>query len=288
VSERERQHADDLARAERIGADFGLGAVTMATRYTQLRSFRICLSGALLGCAGLITGLAFGSADVVLSVADEVAVSVISAGAVLLGGQLIRVGLRPRAVRRLFWYSGGLAQQDLDEPEPRVLHWDEVDSVTPVFDYELGRVGSCQLRGGAGTEIAVSPGYARAAGLDLAAEADRVLADRIVPALIGAYDAGQPVVAGRWRVDRAGLTRVRGNGREVLTAWRDVRAIEYRRGGELVLAGGERRRRTIGLSGVPNGMFVGRLIEYAAGQNGIPVAGGGLGGSAGKLAGGPG
>jgi hypothetical protein len=62
-------------------------------------------------------------------------------------------------VRRLFWYSGGLAQQDLDEPEPRVLRWDEVDSFTPLIYDESGCVGGCRLRGRTGTEITVSLGY---------------------------------------------------------------------------------------------------------------------------------
>jgi hypothetical protein len=82
----------------------------------------------------------------------------------------------------LFWYSGGLAQQDRDEPEPHVLRWDEVDSVTPLLYDESGCVGGCRLRGRTGTEIAVSLGY----GLrDLVGEADRVLA-RLIE-----YAAGQ-------------------------------------------------------------------------------------------------
>jgi hypothetical protein len=98
-----------------------------------------------------------------------------------------------------------------------------------------------------------------------------VLADRIVPELTGTYDAGEPVAAGRWRIGQAGLTRVRGNGQEELLPWPDIRTIEHRRDCELAIGAHGRRRRTISLSGVPNGMFIARLIEYAAGQNGIPV-----------------
>jgi len=179
---------------------------------------------------------------------------------------LVRTGARTRAVRRLFWYSGGLAQQDRDEPEPCVLSWDEVDSVTPLCYDESGRVGGCRLRGRTGTEIAVSLGY----GLrDLVGEADRMLADRLVPELVGAYDASEPVAAGQWRIGQAGLTRVRG--REELLPGRDIRAIEHRRDCELTIGAHRRRRRTISLADVPNGMFIARLIEYAAGQNGIPM-----------------
>ena len=98
-----------------------------------------------------------------------------------------------------------------------------------------------------------------------------MLADRIVPALVGAYDAGEPIAADQWRIDQAGLTRVHGDGHEALTSWRDIRTIEQRRDCELTIGLGGRRRRTISLADVPNGMFIVRLIEYAAGQNGIPV-----------------
>ena len=98
-----------------------------------------------------------------------------------------------------------------------------------------------------------------------------MLADRIVAALVGTYDAGEPIAAGQWRIGQAGLTRIGGDGRAALTPWRDIRTIEHRRDCELTIGLGGRRRRTISLAGVPNGMFIARLIEYAAGQNGIAV-----------------
>jgi hypothetical protein len=133
-AEQERQHAEDLAQADRIGADFGLGELRTTRRYRQARS------------------------------------------------------ARTRAVRQLFWYSGGLAQPDLDEPEPRVLRWDEVDSFTPLIYDDSGCVAGCRLRGRTGTEVTVSLGY----GLRyLVGEADRMLTDRLVPELVGAYDAAR-------------------------------------------------------------------------------------------------
>jgi hypothetical protein len=41
----ERQHAEDLAQAGRIGADFGLGELRTTRRYRQARSGRIFLGG---------------------------------------------------------------------------------------------------------------------------------------------------------------------------------------------------------------------------------------------------
>ena len=267
-AEQERQHAEDLAQAGRIGADFGLGELRTTARYKQARSGWIFLGGMFVAIGGLVTGVAFGAADVRYTLAAEVAVPAASAGAVLLGAQLMRTGARTRAVRQLFWYSGGLAQQNLDEPEPRVLRWEEVDSFTPLIYDDSGCVAGCRLRGRTGTEITVSLGY----GLRyLVGEADRMLADRLVPELVGAYEAGEPIAAGQWRIGQAGLTRVRGDGREALTPWRDIRTIEQRHDCELTIGLGGRRRRTISLAGVPNGMFIARLIEYAAGQNGIAV-----------------
>ena len=153
AAEWERQRAEDLAQAERIGADFGLGTITTTARYRQARSGRIFITGMFVAIAGLVAGVAFGAADIRYTLAGA------AAGAVLLGAQLMRTGLQTRAVRRLFWYSGGLAQQDRDEPEPHVLCWDEVDSVTPLIYDESGCVGGCRLRGRTGTEIAVSLGY---------------------------------------------------------------------------------------------------------------------------------
>ncbi|MGH3287753.1 MAG: hypothetical protein ACRDPD_24160, partial [Streptosporangiaceae bacterium] len=207
-AEQERQHAEDLAQAERIGADFGLGELRTTGRYRQARSGRIAITGMFVAIAGLVAGVAFGAAGVRYTLAGAVAAAAASAGAVLLGVQLMRTGLQTRAVRRLFWYSGGLAQQDRDEPEPHVL--------------------------------------------------------------VGAYDAGEPVAAGRWRIGQAGLTRIRGNSREDLLPWRDICTLEHRRDCELTIGLGGRRRRTISLADVPNGMFIVRLIEYAVGQHEIP------------------
>jgi hypothetical protein len=109
----------------------------------QARSGRIFITGMFVAIAGLVAGIAFGAADIRYTLAGAVAAS---AGAVLLGAQLMRIGLQTRAVRRLFWYSGGLAQQDLDEPEPSVLRWDEVDSVTPLIYDDSGCVAGPEPR----------------------------------------------------------------------------------------------------------------------------------------------
>ena len=121
AAERERQRAEDLAQAERIGADFGLGELRTTARYRQARSGRIFITGMLVAIAGLVAGITFGAADIRYTPAGAVAAAAASAGAVLLGAQLMRTGLQTRAVHLLFWYSGGLAQQDQGEPEPHVL-----------------------------------------------------------------------------------------------------------------------------------------------------------------------
>jgi hypothetical protein len=185
-AEQEQRHTEDLAQAERIGADFGLGELRTTARYRQARSLRVFLTGLLTAIAGLVAGVLFGVADVSYSLAGALAAAAASAGPLLLGVQLMRTGL---------------------------------------------------------------------------------LADRIVAELVRAYGAGEPVVAGPWRIGQDGLSYVHGNGRAVLTPWGSVRAIEQRRDGEFTIRGPGRRRRAIALSGVPNGVFIARLIEHAAGQH---------------------
>lgn len=97
AAERERQRAEDLAQAERIGADFGLGTITTTARYRQARSGRIFITGMFVAIAGLVAGVAFGAADVRYTLAGAVAAAAASAGALLLGALLMRTGLQTRA-----------------------------------------------------------------------------------------------------------------------------------------------------------------------------------------------
>jgi len=278
-AERRRRHQQDRAEAARIGQDLGLGEVTAIALYRHWRLW-MTVTGVCLVIGGPFLALAIAPVSA-FTAATRVIIAAVCAGAALLGWRLMRMGVRTRAVDRLLRYSGGLVQLIHDEPGPRVIRWAEVDSVTPYFssDTESNITGlyGIVLRGSTGSVIKVFAGYRQPAVRELAADADRALAARFVPELIGAYDRGETVVAGRWRIDRAGLTRIRESGRATAIPWADIRAITIPGASveppSAIKIGLDSNWRfpAIGLSAVPNGIFIPRLIEHAAGQHGVPV-----------------
>jgi len=69
--------------------------------------------------------------------------------------------------RRLFWYSGGLAELTGDEPEPRIMRWADVQTATTVFyesDETAARLTGCILSGSDGTEPVGLRGPAKISG----------------------------------------------------------------------------------------------------------------------------
>jgi hypothetical protein len=76
------------------------------------------------------------------------------------------------------------------------------------------------VRDGAGNQVT-------ARGPVLARRAAAVLAPRVVPALLAAFDAGEPVSFGPVRIDRQGITAPEGTGDSAarLMAWTDMRRI---------------------------------------------------------------
>jgi len=95
---------------------------------------------------------------------------------------------RSRARLRLFFrFPGGFIDLIPDEPGPRVLRWSDSDSVTLVFndsDETYNGLSTCTLSSGSRTSI--KPPYGRQMTCELAREAKRILAPKIIPSLIGA------------------------------------------------------------------------------------------------------
>jgi hypothetical protein len=285
VAERE-QHREDLAEAARLGAEFGLGEVKTAARVTVRLGYAQLLTGITLALSGLIAALVDAGVH-----APATARLIVLAGAVcaaLVGWWLVRLGARPRAEDRLFLYSGGLIQLVHDEPEPRVVRWAAVDTVTICFDSvsdeSLTGLDACTLRDAAGSEITVRGAIRQRRSIprELAAQADRVLTSRLLPSLIQAYESGEPVIIGQVRVERAGVTIDNARTPDALTTWTDVSAITIgydARSGTGVPAksitldhrAGRRYGLYLGLSEVPNGILLPHLIEYAARQHRIPL-----------------
>jgi hypothetical protein len=276
----QNQHRENAAEAGRLGADFGLGKLETTTQAVVRVGAGQIVGGGTLIAAALIAALI--AAFVSTPWLPRLIVLAGAAAASLAGWQLIRLGARPRAIDRLYRYAGGLIKLVHDEPEPRVLRWSDVDSVTVEFesvsDERFTGLDTCVLRGSRGTEIAIRGWSPLSIPRGLAAEADRVLRPRLLPPLIQAYESGKPAAVGQQvRIDRATITI----GKLAPLPWTKVRAITVvydKRSGpgvpakSITISGPGRHSGTgFALSRVPNGFLIPYLIEYIAEQHGIPL-----------------
>lgn len=147
---------DDTDEAFRLGARFDLGGL-LETAWTGE-------SGTLSSCGGLLAwAAAIGGLIAWFSTpqTQTAAIAVIApAGTLFLLGLLLRrLGLPGSIVRRrLYWYSDGVIELVHDQPEPRVVRWADVETVSISYsegddDTPPAPVG-CILRERAGTELA--------------------------------------------------------------------------------------------------------------------------------------
>jgi hypothetical protein len=280
--EHQQRHHEDAADAGRLGADFGLGELqTTAQTVVRVGTGQI-VGGVTLATAAVVAALI--AAFVSTPWLPRLIVLAGAAAAFLAGWLLIRLGGRPRAINQLFRYAGGLIQLVHDEPEPRVLRWSDVDSVTIKFESvseeRFTGLDTCTLRGGTGTEITVRGWNTSSLSIPrgLAAEADRVLRPRLLPPLIQAFESGESIPVGQQvRIDRTAITL----GKLAPLPWTEVRAITvaYDKhsgpgvpAGSITISGPGRHSGTgLALSSVSNGILIPHLIEYIARQHGIPL-----------------
>jgi hypothetical protein len=297
--ERRRARADesrraDLAEAARLGAEFGLGDNAEVARVRVPRT-PFWLRQTIIW---LLSCLVVGFGLTVAAAAESAWPGDLIAGLLTFGGGLAvwllgRYGRSLVVWHRIYRYPEGIIQLISSEPEPRALRWAKVDTVTLVFYYPDDgptRLVWCQLAGG-GTTIDVGG----ASGLrypprvirDVARDAERKLAPRIAGSLISSYETGEPVLAGTWRIDRAGVTENQNKAEKSrLIPWGDVRSItvsnrSYRGGVDppngitLIVPWGERQQRALShnlsLSNIPNGMFLPHLFEHIADYGGFPL-----------------
>jgi hypothetical protein len=189
-------------------------------------------------------------------------------GALVVTGALLLWRVKPRSVHQTFWYSGGLLQLSAGVPEPRVLRWDEMTTLRVSVarpDESAAYVAlstACDERGTCVTTR----------GRALADRAARVLVPVVVPALIGAFDAGEPVSFGRLRIDEAGLTDLSGT-EPALMAWPDIARIVFTARVRVGLVPAEKGRSVvIDIEAAPNAFLAHYVIEHAAARAGVPVS----------------
>lgn len=296
LSRRERREARadelrraDLAEAARLGAEFGLGDDAEAARVrvprtpVWLRLTILTLAAAVSFAFTFMVGALVSSAwpgNLILGVLTP------AAGAALW--LLARYARSLVVWHRIYRYRGGIIQIVSGEPEPRVLRWAAVETVTLGFyEPETGPpiLVWCQLAGAATTiDVGGASNLRYPEGLirDVARDAERNLAPRIAGSLVSSYQTGEPVIVGCWRIEQAGVISNHHKPRKSrLIPWGDVGEITVttvrRRGDtnppdEVILAVRHQRLpRSLPLSGVPNGMFLPHLLEYIAGQHGLTL-----------------
>jgi hypothetical protein len=257
-----------------LGAEYGLGAYerTRVIRYySPSQQWSRTLGWILLPAAIVLFPLAV----VALLSSDPAAFATGVIAAVALtwvgaaGGW--RIGrARPERVDRICFYAGGVVQLTPGEAGPRVVRWDDAVSLSVRIVRPEGSdayIGPSTVRDGAGNQVT-------ARGPVLARRAVAALGPRVVPALLSAFDAGEPVSFGPVRIDRHGITAPAGTDGSAsrLMAWTDMRRIAIDARTRIVIRaadrGGDFR---IGLDDIPNGFFAGHVIERAAAGAGVPV-----------------
>lgn len=283
----EEEARRDLAEADRLGEEFGLGASAAVIRGRE----RGAGPGAYLGQLCLVTSLLFAfimgtvlgaTSDLMPALVFGVVTLALCVPVWLLGRH-IKAKYSPR---RIFRYPGGLILPPEDQAEPRVLRWDDVDGVTLVFndaDETYNGLSWCSLEGADGTTLHIGGWVPKHAVREVTLEALRVLGPRIGQELISAYDSGAPISVGRWRLDPQDLTEDADGKHPLVVPWHDVREItvaseNYRDVVDppslvtiTVDGPGRRRKPRLSLSGVRNGMFLPQLLAHVAGRQGITL-----------------
>ena len=261
-----------------LGEELGLGDTRMVVLPRR--------HGRILVCGGLVPLVVAGAgipATAATAGVPQVVVAAVSGGLAVLGSLVLVLGTaRSAASARLCVHPGGIVQFARDQPEPYVLRWDDVESVTVSYgdgDDSAPRLDGCVLRARDGTVLSGLGVYHDWVPRWLVAEADRALAPRLSPRLIAAYESGQPVIIGDARIDHAGITVDPVSGSRI--AWADMGSVTIRHetssADTLATVSGIEIRprsgstRTLGLDGIPNGILLPHVVAHAAARNGIPL-----------------
>jgi hypothetical protein len=279
LSREERLRAEDLEECGRVGAEFRLGEVEFTSHAMEAPSWPGAI-GCLMIMASVLGGIPAGIA-VGLSSASPTAKLVVYAifGAMFfLGWPLGAIGVLADVVAsRIGLYPDGVAQLRRTEPEPVVLRWADIETVTVELTTDEGTpltgLEKCALRGRNGAEIT----EAKAVETVVAA-VHRALAPRLVPPLIAACDRGEPVTAGAARVDDEGITLPAGK----RLTWPEVKSVTMGHASKDsadvitridIRVVRRNRLHHFDPSGIPNAIFFAHVLAHAAMRNGVQVDG---------------
>lgn len=178
---------------------------------------------------------------------------------------------------RVFLYADGIAQFTHRQPEPTVVRWADLAtmSLKVTSGYEGDYIATCILRDRVGNTLTVENRLGDACD-KVTAAVDRLLAYRLAPTLQARYDAGEPVTFGRVTVDQSGISSPEGTtGKPWSIHWRDISDIELLMYGHRVtITQHKGRTKRVSLDGAPNDCLARYVIGYAASRTGVRITGG--------------
>jgi hypothetical protein len=283
------QEAAGMLRAgpAALGEDFGLGQFEAACtdeHYPEPNLwgrllFILSFSAPVAGVVMLIRGSPSGQVWYIVPGAAAI-IWPFAAGAVMMRR------FRPQRTDQFFYYSGGLIQMADGEPEPRVMRWADLVSLS-VRIYREGEgepfiaTSTVRDRQGNSMTAGVPPSSfwalsQESGGAVLARKADPILTSTVIPALISAFDEEGQVSFGSVRIDREGITDATGkrSSRPLRLAWPDMRKIDI--DARLLIHVNGRKGEAkvysaINLGESPNAFFAYHIIERTAAQANVPV-----------------
>jgi hypothetical protein len=192
-------------------------------------------------------------------------------------------------LHRLHRYDLGVVFIDPKYPEPVVLRWAELASVTVEVKsgYEGPYLAACELHDQAGTTIRLTNNWRKNACQDAARLAEDQLARRLMPALIARYEAGEPVTVGHLTIDQWGIssagsaTAVTLSGGTMMSRlewrmpWQEMLEVKFTTYGTHVVIKRTTTKTPLetAVDGLPNDFLARLVITHAARRAGIVVAG---------------
>jgi hypothetical protein len=143
-------------------------------------------------------------------------------------------------------------------------------------DGDSSDISSCTITGRIGPPVTVDSAYSLVMLSEVAREAERVLAARLVPGFVQAYEAAEPVTFGKLTIDREGIRHDAGGSAGVWRmAWDQIKRTEVDGPGRGITIRPKREtgwsRRWIGLGGCTNGVLAHHVIEHAVAGTDVVV-----------------
>ena len=251
------------AQARELGEARELGAYRHGYKSENHGLTQQGWGGFLIGL-GLLAGIPF--AGQASGSARAVLFGVVGA-MVALGGVLIKTAPREKG-DWIFLYAGGIAQVVEGQP-PRVVPWGRLDHVSN--EYSPGTedtdpsLKTTRVAGVDGTVITAEARRCNGIG-QLDRDIGQAVAAMRLPAALGQYHHGTPVLFGDLSVSADGIASAGGAG---WTPWQDVRSVRLSPYLIELRTSARAKDQWIGLAGVPDSCVAILLIQELTSQLGI-------------------